>query len=137
MLGTGIRFNQKPRSPVQKCGLKKVIFDLDVIVKSRSPYDTHFGMVINCAEFVVCAPGCFGEVKIDKHTDRIGLYILDYDKDFYLRIYFLASDQSDHTIVNDVMSVIWALGQSVDSYYHKPASGLEKCIASDQRLVMG
>ena len=33
---------------------------------------------------------------------------------------------SDHSIVNDEMHVIWAIGQEPDNYFHAPQSGLEK-----------
>ena len=38
---------------------------------------------------------------------------------------------SDHSIDDQLMSVIWAMGQGVDNYNHRPLSGLEACSAED------
>ena len=38
----------------------------------------------------------------------------------------LAFEQSDHSIVDEPMMLIWAVGQTHGSYSHKPDSGLEK-----------
>lgn len=41
-----------------------------------------------------------------------------------------SKDVSDHSIVNDLMHVIWAKGQELGRYVHSPPSGLEKEMAS-------
>lgn len=41
-----------------------------------------------------------------------------------------SSEPSDHSIVNDIMHVIWARGQEMGKYVHVPPSGLEKERAS-------
>ncbi|XP_059615678.1 uncharacterized protein LOC132261124 isoform X2 [Phlebotomus argentipes] len=41
-----------------------------------------------------------------------------------------ANEPSDHTIVDDLMSVIWARGQEPGRYVHSPLSGLETEMAS-------
>ena len=46
-------------------------------------------------------------------------------------LYNAADGPSDHTIEDELMSVIWAMGQGVDRYVHAPFSGLEACSASD------
>ncbi|XP_006819112.1 uncharacterized protein LOC102801088 [Saccoglossus kowalevskii] len=43
----------------------------------------------------------------------------------------LASEMSDHSISNSLMSVIWARGQTPGDYWHAPASGIESCMAED------
>ncbi|CAG0924291.1 unnamed protein product, partial [Notodromas monacha] len=42
-----------------------------------------------------------------------------------------ASEPTDHSIVDDEMTVIWARGQEPGMYVHSPASGLEQGAASD------
>uniref|UniRef100_H2XT76 EGF-like domain-containing protein n=1 Tax=Ciona intestinalis TaxID=7719 RepID=H2XT76_CIOIN len=37
--------------------------------------------------------------------------------------------QCDHSIVDAPMQVVWAIGQGLDSYGHRPGSGLEACTA--------
>ena len=65
----------------RKMRCKKIIFNYDTIVTSRTTYDTNLEELINRAKFVVCTPGCFIGVKIDRqthrYTDRIAIYILD------------------------------------------------------------
>ena len=41
-----------------------------------------------------------------------------------------ATDLSDHTIENEDMMLIWAVGQSEGNYAHRPNSGLESGTAS-------
>jgi len=43
---------------------------------------------------------------------------------------FTATEPTDHSIVDDVMHVIWAKGQEQKNYQHSPKSGLEKDVAS-------
>ena len=50
--------------------LKKLIFDYDVIVTSRTP----LGLPPNRAKFDVSTPSSFGGVKTDTQTNRIALY---------------------------------------------------------------
>ena len=45
----------------------------DVIITSRTPYDTH--MVINCARFDVSKSSSFGGVKTHLQTERILIYL--------------------------------------------------------------
>nr|CAB3262519.1 uncharacterized protein LOC100180169 [Phallusia mammillata] len=45
-----------------------------------------------------------------------------------------ATHGSDHPIENLLTHVIWAMGQSIDQYFHSPRSGLESCTASDYRF---
>lgn len=42
---------------------------------------------------------------------------------------FIATEPSDHSIVDEVMHVIWAKGQEQKNYQHSPKSGLEKDVA--------
>lgn len=42
----------------------------------------------------------------------------------------VSSDNTDHSIVDDLMHVIWARGQEEGKYVHSPPSGLEKDTAS-------
>jgi len=42
---------------------------------------------------------------------------------------FIATEPTDHSIVDDVMHVIWAKGQEQKNYQHSPKSGLEKDVA--------
>jgi len=48
----------------------------------------------------------------------------------YIYIYTrIANEPTDHSIVNEVMHVIWAKGQEQKNYQHSPKSGLEKDVA--------
>lgn len=53
-----------------------------------------------------------------------------FEKDGVTTIFFrkklIAEHKSDHSIVNDLMHVIWAKGQETGKYNHNPLSGLEK-----------
>lgn len=53
-----------------------------------------------------------------------------FEKDGVTTIFFrkklIAEHKSDHSIVNDLMHVIWAKGQENGKYVHSPLSGLEK-----------
>ena len=60
--GTGFRL-EKTVFLRQEMQIKKIVFNFDVITISRPPYDTHPGMVINRAKFVVCRPSSSGRVK--------------------------------------------------------------------------
>ena len=68
--GTGFRLSQIPRSSVTKHKFKKLISDFDVIVTSRTPYDTYLKKMINCAKFDVCKPNSFGRAKTDRQTSK-------------------------------------------------------------------
>ena len=48
---------------------------------------------------------------------------------------FLANEETDHSIEDKHLTLIWAMGQTLDMYNHLPISGLEKCTAHDKRLV--
>lgn len=45
-----------------------------------------------------------------------------------------STDVADHSIVNDLMHVIWARGQEPGKYVHSPPSGLEKEQASNKNF---
>ena len=75
--GTSICLGQKPLFSVQKFVFTKMIFGYDVIVTSRTPYDTHHGVVINRVKLDACTSSNFGRVKTDGQTERIALYMLD------------------------------------------------------------
>lgn len=49
----------------------------------------------------------------------------------YVMKYFVtaAIEPTDHSIVDDVMHVIWAKGQEQKNYQHSPKSGLEKDVS--------
>ena len=47
------------------------------MMASRTPYATHYGVVINRAKFDVCTHRSFRGVKTNSHTDGIALYVLD------------------------------------------------------------
>lgn len=53
-----------------------------------------------------------------------------FEKDGVTTIFFrkklIAEHPSDHTIVNDLMHVIWAKGQEKGKYVHYPKSAIEK-----------
>lgn len=54
---------------------------------------------------------------------------MGFEKDGVTTILFrkklIAKEPSDHTIVDDLMHVIWAQGQEPGKYVHVPASGVE------------
>ena len=61
-------------------------------------YDTYHGVAIKCAKFHTCTSSSFGGVKIDRHTDEIGLstdytiLVIDYwisNKSYATNIYIL------------------------------------------------
>ena len=70
-----------------------MIVDYDVIVTSRTPYDTHAEEVINRAKLNVNTPGSVGGVKTDRHTDRIALYTTYFCKLFCIHYFSI-----DYTI---------------------------------------
>lgn len=41
----------------------------------------------------------------------------------------IATEPTDHSIVDEVMHVIWAKGQEPKNYQHSPKSGLEKDVS--------
>lgn len=41
----------------------------------------------------------------------------------------IATEPTDHSIVDEVMHVIWAKGQEQKNYQHSPKSGLEKDVS--------
>lgn len=43
----------------------------------------------------------------------------------------IADDDRDHTIEDELMTVIWAHGQAHFNYNHRPLTGLEFCAARD------
>ena len=45
--------------------------------------------------------------------------------------YFIAGDEHDHPIEDDLMTVIWAHGQQHFKYNHRPLTGLEFCTVRD------
>lgn len=57
-----------------------------------------------------------------------------FEKDGVTTIIFrrklVSKDPTDHSIVDDLMSVIWARGQEPGKYVHSPPSGVEKDMAS-------
>ena len=69
---------------------KTSIFEYDVIMTSRTPYDTHHGAVINRDKFDACTSSSFKGVKTERHacmhththihtqTDRIALHSIEY-----------------------------------------------------------
>ncbi len=42
------------------------------------------------------------------------------------------SEETDHSIVDEQMHLIWAIGQTEGNYAHRPRSGLERGQASIQ-----
>ena len=45
-----------------------------------------------------------------------------------------AADPADHTISNELMSVIWSFGQVFPDYFHNPGSGIEAGTAGNDRF---
>jgi hypothetical protein len=50
---------------------------------------------------------------------------------FFFLFLCIATEPTDHSIVDAQMTVIWARGQEPGQYVHSPHSGLEKGSASD------
>ena len=48
--------------------------------------------------------------------------------------YALTGDVADHTISNQLMSVIWSFGQVFPDYFHNPGSGIEAGAVSNTRF---
>lgn len=66
------------------------------------------------------------------HFDLTGA--TGFEKDGVTTIIFrrklIAKEPTDHSIVDDLMNVIWARGQEAGKYVHSPPSGVEKEMAS-------
>ena len=62
-------FKQKAAVLCQVMQIVKNIFDYDVIMTSRNPYDTHHRVVIHHARFDVCTSSSFRKVKTDRQTE--------------------------------------------------------------------
>lgn len=48
--------------------------------------------------------------------------------------YALTGDVADHSISNQLMSVIWSFGQVFPDYFHNPGSGIEAGTVSNTRF---
>ncbi|CAM1310234.1 nahoda (predicted), partial [Pycnogonum litorale] len=55
---------------------------------------------------------------------------VDGETTIFFRKKLKATEQSDHTIVDGLMEIIWARGQEIGNYVHNPTTGLESGEAS-------